>query len=88
MAKLAGIATDEGLMMQILTSHLKDMETKLLAMSQEQQDRASEAIEQQQAVMQAQMDHQREIYENKLAALQQVRLLSMLLCALVRYHPN
>lgn len=69
LAELAGITTDEGLMTQVLTQHLRQMEEKLQAMSKEQQEAANEAIRKQQEMLDLQMEHQREAYEKKIAAL-------------------
>ena len=69
-AELAGISSSEGMMMKALTQHLKQMEEKLNAMSQTQQDEMNKAIERQQAAMDAQLAEQTALYEKKLYELQ------------------
>jgi len=68
-AELAGISTHEGMMMEVLKQHLKQMEEKLQAMSKDQQREATLAMEKQQAQMDLQMQQQKEMYEQKLAEM-------------------
>lgn len=71
LAELAGVTSDEGLIMQVLTQHLKQMDEKLQAMTKEQQEATTLAMAKQQAAMDAQMAEQKKIYEEKLYQLQQ-----------------
>lgn len=69
-AELAGISSNEGMMMKALTQHLKQMEEKLNAMNQTQQAEMNKAIERQQAAMDAQVAEQKALYEKKVYELQ------------------
>jgi len=69
-AELAGVTSNEGVMMKALMQHLKQMEEKLNGMNQTQQEEMSKAIERQQAAMEAQLAEQKALYENRLYDLQ------------------